>query len=72
MNAKFDPSIREAFNGSKGIVDLEFDDETIQACSAEREAAIKRLEHGETTFEQEEARLLEQWRELKHKPKGAL
>lgn len=72
MNAKFDPTIREAFNSSKGIVDLEFDHETIKACSAEREASIKRLEHGETTFDQEESRLLEQWRELKHKPKGAL
>ena len=72
MNTKFDPSIRAAFDSTKGIAALEFDDDVIQSAQAEREARIGRLERGESTFAQEEARLLQQWDKLKYKPNGAV
>lgn len=65
-------SIRESFRAAKGIVDLEFDDATIAAAQREQEAMIGRLERGETTFEEEDARLMEQWNNLKDRAKEEL
>ena len=48
-----------------GIVNLAFSDEVNAASHAETMAMFDRVERGETTFEEEDARLMIQWRALK-------
>ena len=57
----------EAFRSAKGIVDHEFSQEVIDACRADVEARQQRILNGETTFEQEDAALMEEWRKLNPK-----
>ncbi len=52
----------EAFRSAKGIVDHEFSQEVIDACREADEAREQRILNGETTFEQEDAALMEEWR----------
>ncbi|RKG47404.1 hypothetical protein D7V64_16790 [Acinetobacter cumulans] len=57
----------EAFRSAKGIVDHEFSQEVIDACRETDEAREQRILNGETTFEQEDAALMEEWRKLNPK-----
>ena len=52
----------EAFRSAKGIVDHEFTQEVIDASREADEARQQRILNGETTFEQEDAALMEEWR----------
>ncbi|EMI9268058.1 hypothetical protein RZ601_003871 [Acinetobacter baumannii] len=52
----------EAFRSAKGIVDHEFSQEVIDASREADEARQQRILNGETTFEQEDAALMEEWR----------
>ena len=52
----------EAFRSAKGIVDHEFSQEAIDASREADEARQQRILNGETTFEQEDAALMEEWR----------
>jgi hypothetical protein len=47
------------------IVDLEFSDETIAQSNPEILAGFDRIERGESTFQEEEEKLLIQWRKLR-------
>lgn len=58
----------EAFRSAKGIVDHEFSQEVIDACREADEAREQRILNGETTFEQEDAALMEEWKKLNQKP----
>lgn len=42
-------------------VNLSFSDEIIKSSQAGLEATIRRIESGETTYDQEEDRLLKEW-----------
>lgn len=52
----------EAFRSAKGIVDHEFSQEVIDASREADEARQQLILNGETTFEQEDAALMEEWR----------
>ncbi|MFW1853527.1 hypothetical protein ACG9XR_23570 [Acinetobacter guillouiae] len=52
----------KAFRSAKGIVDHEFSQEVIDASREADEARQQRILNGETTFEQEDAALMEEWR----------
>ena len=52
----------EAFRSAKGIVDHEFSQEVIDASREADEARQQSILNGETTFEQEDAALMEEWR----------
>ena len=45
-------------------VNLSFSDEVIKSSRAGLEAALRRIESGETSYDQEEDRLLGEWRKL--------
>ena len=55
----------ESYRLAKGICSHEFDQETIDHCQPELQAINQRIIKGETTWEQEEAKLLDQWKKLK-------
>ena len=57
----------EAFRSAKGIVDHEFSQKVIDACREADEARQRRILNGETTFEQEDAALMEEWYKLNSK-----
>jgi len=59
--------LQEAFRAAKGIVDHEFSQEVIDACREADEARQQRILNGETTFEQEDAALMAEWRRLNPK-----
>ena len=59
--------LQEAFRVAKGIVDHEFSQEVIDACREADEARQQRILSGETTFEQEDAVLMAEWRRLNPK-----
>ena len=67
MNEAEKERLKEAFRSAKGIVDHEFPQEIIDACRANVEARQQRLLNGETTFEEEDAALMAEWRELNKK-----
>ena len=46
-------------------VNLSFSDEVIKSSQADLEATIRRIESGETTYDQEEERLLKEWQDAK-------
>lgn len=46
-------------------VNLSFSDEVIKSSQASLEATIRRIESGKTSYDQEEERLLKEWREAK-------
>ncbi len=56
--------LEEAFRSAKGIVDHEFSQEVIDACQAADQARQQRILNGETTFEQEDAALMAEWKRL--------
>ena len=53
-----------AFKSAKGIVDHEFSQEIIDACHVKDQARQQRILEGETTFEEEDAALMAEWRKL--------
>ncbi|HHP4966269.1 MULTISPECIES: hypothetical protein [Acinetobacter] len=57
----------EAFRSAKGIVDHEFTQEIIDSCQSEDQARQQRILNGETTFEQEDAALMAEWKKLNSK-----
>jgi hypothetical protein len=59
--------LQDAFRVAKGIVDHEFFQEVIDACREADEARQQRILNGETTFEQEDAALMAEWRRLNPK-----
>lgn len=67
MNEAEKERLKEAFRSAKGIVDHEFSQEIIDACRANVEARQQRLLNGETTFEQEDAALMAEWKRLNPK-----
>ena len=54
----------EAFRSAKGIADHEFTQEIIDSCQSEDQARQQRILNGETTFEQEDAALMAEWKKL--------
>ncbi len=56
---------RKNCDSAIGIVNLAFSDEVIARSNPSLYAMIDRMERGETTFEEEDARLLAEWRALK-------
>lgn len=46
-------------------VNLSFNDEVIRSSQASLEATIRRIESGETSYDQEEERLLKEWQDAK-------
>ena len=58
--------IREAWESAKAIVSHSFDPEIIRATEKSSLERLQRLESGESTWEDEEAVLLMQWRALKN------
>ena len=46
-------------------VNLSFSNEVIKSSQADLEATIRRIESGETTYDQEEERLLKEWQDAK-------
>ena len=67
MNEAEKERLKEIFRSSKGIVDHEFSQEVIDACREADEARQQRILNGETTFEQEDAALMEEWYKLNSK-----
>lgn len=53
-----------AFKSAKGIVDHEFSQEIIDTCHVKEQARQQRILDGETTFEEEDAALMVEWRKL--------
>ncbi|WP_353622016.1 hypothetical protein [Acinetobacter sp. 226-4] len=47
-----------------------FDQKTIDACRQSSEERLERLISGESTFEEEDAVLMMQWRALNNRPKN--
>lgn len=67
-NKNNDTTVRplsEAALQSIASVNLSFSDEVIKSSQAHLEATIRRIESGETTYDQEEDRLLEEWQDAK-------
>ena len=62
MNTTEVERLHIAFKNAKGIVDHEFSQEVIDASREADEARQQRILNGETTFEQEDAALMEEWR----------
>ena len=67
MNEAEKERLKEAFRSAKGIVDHEFSQDVIDACQPYENARHQRLLNGETTFEEEDAALMAEWRELNKK-----
>ena len=67
MNEAEKERLKEAFRSAKGIVDHEFPQEIIDACAERVNARHQRLLNGETTFEEEDAALMAEWRRLNPK-----
>lgn len=59
--------LQEAFRAAKGIVDHEFSQDVIDACQAADQARQQRILNSETTFEQEDAALMAEWKRLNPK-----
>jgi len=59
--------LQDAFRAAKGIVDHEFSKDIINACEAADQARQQRILNGETTFEEEDAALMAEWRRLNPK-----
>lgn len=57
-------SYLKSYEHAKGICSHEFDQETIDRCEPELQAINQRILKGETTWEQEEVKLLDQWKKL--------
>ena len=57
-------SYLKSYERAKGICSHEFDQETIDRCEPELQAINQRILKGETTWHQEEAKLLDQWKKL--------
>lgn len=53
-------------------VNLSFSDEVIKSSQADLEATIRRIESGETTYDQEEERLLKEWQDTKSRESSIL
>ena len=64
MNEAENERLKEIFRSSEGIVDHEFSQEVIDTCREADEARLQRILNGETTFEQEDAALMAEWRRL--------
>lgn len=70
MKKKYSPTSKEnvqsdkAFQRSLGILSHEFPQHVIDACYDDVLARHLRIKSGETTFEEEDALLMEQWKKL--------
>ena len=53
-------------------VNLSFSDEVIKSSQADLEATIRRIESSETTYDQEEERLLKEWQDTKSRESSIL
>ena len=61
---KREKEIRQAFKNTNGITEHEFSDEIVKACAPEVDAMLERIATGETTFEEEDERLMKEWTAL--------
>lgn len=64
MKEKISQDQLDKFWSNPGIVDQEFDQETINNCKPVLDGIALRVLNGESTLEQEEDKLLEQWKAL--------
>lgn len=53
--------IRESFKNTNGIVEHEFSDEVIKASEKRVNEMIERIATGQSTFEEEDDRLMAEW-----------
>ena len=67
MNEAEKEVLKKIFRRSEGVVDHVFSQEVIDACREADEARQQRILNGETTFEQEDAALMAEWRRLNPK-----
>lgn len=63
-------ALRRAWKSAQGIVCHSFDQKIIDACRQSSEERLERLISGESTFEDEDAVLMMQWRALNNRPKN--
>lgn len=63
-------ALRKAWKRAQDIVCHSFDQKTIDACRQSSEERLERIQSGESTWEDEEAVLLMQWRALNNQPKN--
>lgn len=61
---KKEREIREAIKKSNGIVEHEFSDEIVKACAPDVDEILERIATGQTTFEEEDEKLMKKWRAL--------
>lgn len=64
MHNSIDQKQIDQFWSNPGIVDQEFDQETIDRCKPTLHGIAQRVLKGETTLEEEELKLLAEWKKL--------
>lgn len=64
MHDSIDQKQLDQFWSNPGIVDQEFDQETIDNCKPILDRIAERVLKGETTLEEEELKLLAEWKNL--------
>lgn len=64
MDNSIDQKQLDQFWSNPGIVDQEFDQETIDNCKPILDGIAQRVLKGETTLEEEELKLLAEWKRL--------
>ncbi|WP_336957663.1 hypothetical protein [Acinetobacter johnsonii] len=64
MHDSIDQKQLDQFWSNPGIVDQEFDQETIDRCKPTLDGIARRVLKGETTLEEEELKLLAEWKKL--------
>lgn len=64
MHDSIDQKQLDQFWSNSGIVDQEFDQETIDNCKPILDGIAQRVLKGETTLEEEELKLLAEWKKL--------
>jgi len=64
MHDSIDQKQLDQFWSNPGIVDQEFDQEIIDKCKPTLDGIAQRVLKGETTLEEEELKLLAEWKEL--------
>lgn len=63
-------ALRKAWKRAQDIIDHSFDQKTIDACRQSSAERLERLISAESTFEEEDAVLMMQWRALNNRPKN--
>lgn len=61
--------IKEAFNNTNGIVEHEFSNDVVKASEQMVSEMIERIESGQSTFDEEDDRLMAEWNRNNQKEK---